>query len=527
MELFGSPNFDRMAKDHDYDSLYRYLEHRDKIIRIQAARTLADLNDGAGWRVLMDLARQSSDADLQQMAIEMLGELGHPRAVPLLGEILYKARFEATNSDLVSAAREALEMIGGAQAVEALERAGYRTDEPEPGGLADFEAEFVRPILPRTDQIRLLSAEEHLNSAVQLREAELAERGLVEVSLALWLSPQWAYAWYLRGVLMEDLDRYFEASLAYQRALYFDPTLKDAIEALTELEDEAKHLPLEIPELLSGLSDRSWETRRDAAAGLGELALTRQAIPDEVIDSLIEHLDDEEREVRHAVIEALGQFDDRRAVLPLLARNESAWLVRYAILHTLAHIGSLDGLVSVLRREMKQIQERNLVFSSHKDPLLEVEYDLLMEIGVRAMELTGDVEGLLLLAEGNVWEEIEEEGSGDIDSGYAADEEIFSSDLGELFLSEEEEADEDLEFYVDEVAQMAVAALERLVQERLATISTDLLDRIRVVPDLTLMDASEPDADPLIVHDLSSLRQMADSEIQRRKSGSREDTVSN
>lgn len=522
MDLFGSPNFDRMAKDHDYDNLYRYLEHRDKLVRIQAARTLAELNDGAGWRVLMDLARQSSDADLQQMAVEMLGELGHPRAVPLLGEILFKARFEATNSDLVSAAREALETIGGAQAVEALEHAGYRTDETEPGGQADFEAEYVRPILPRTDQIRLLSAEEHLNNAVQLREAESAERGLVEVSLALWLSPQWAYAWYLRGVLMEDLDRYFEASLAYQRALYFDPTLTDAREALNELKNEESSLPLEMSDLLNGLSDRDWKTRRDAAAGLGELALAKQVVPEMVVDSLIEHLADEDREVRHAVIEALSQLDDRRAVLPLLAQNESSWLVRFAILHALAHIGSLDGLVSALHREMKQIQERNPVFSSHKDPLLEVEYDLLMEIGVRALERTGDIEGLLLLAEGNAWEEINEDGSGDIDGGYA-DEEVISPGLGEIFLSEEEEADEDLEYYVDEVAQMAAAALERLVQERLVNISAELLNRIREVPDLTLMDASEPDADPVIVYDLSSLRQTAANELQRRKSASGKD----
>jgi hypothetical protein len=36
--------------------------------------------------------------------------------------------------------------------------------------------------------------------------------------------------------------------------------------------------------------------------------------------------------------------------------------------------------------------------------LLELEFDLLMETGVLAFEKTGDLQGLLALAEGNRWE---------------------------------------------------------------------------------------------------------------------------
>jgi hypothetical protein len=69
-----------------------------------------------------------------------------------------------------------------------------------------------------TTEIKIHTAEQHFDTAADLREAELTERGLVENALALWLAPDWAYAWYLRGVLFEDLDRYFEAWLSYRHS---------------------------------------------------------------------------------------------------------------------------------------------------------------------------------------------------------------------------------------------------------------------------------------------------------------------
>ena len=98
------------------------------------------------------------------------------------------------------------------------------------------------------------------------------------------------------------------------------------------------------------------------------------------MDRLIDLLDDEDREVRHAAIEALGNIGDKRAVLPLSQREESSWLLRFSLIEALAQLGSVDGLVTVLQREMNRDQMRNPVFSAQKDPLLEVEYSRLKRL---------------------------------------------------------------------------------------------------------------------------------------------------
>ncbi len=389
-------------------------------------------------------------------------------------------------------------------------------------------------MLTGVSEIRYQTAEEHLNTAVELRETEMAERGLVEDSLALWLSPEWAYAWYLRGVLFEDLERPMDASLAYRRALELEPTLKDAREALDELENEplkqSGSSDLTVMDLLiSDLSSRSWQTRRDAAAQIGDLA--QRGVPGAAaaFDAITNRLEDEEREVRQAAIEALGWINDRQAVMPLLALEESSWLARFSILQALAQLGSVDGLVTVLRREMDRIQNRNPVFSSNKDPLLEVEYDLLLEIGVRSLERTGDLESLLQLAEDNAWEEVEvedDENEEDEAEGY------YLADEGEDDDEDEDlEPDEDLASYVDEVAQIASAALEQLAAPRIPNLPAATLQRLSAVPDLTLIDLSdtdevpgeeikptidEPEAEPLVVYDLSKLRAAAQAELDRR-----------
>ncbi len=374
MDLFHSHNIEKMAAEHDLDGLYKLLEDSNKVVRLEAAQALAEMEDGVGWRFLMDAARQTGDPEVQVTAAGMLGDLGHPRAIPVLEEALKRARGETAD-----AIKEAIEAIGGREADDALRRAGYEPVLPYKTGeqVTNYDAEYVRAILPDTSQVEFLTAEQHLNTAVELREAEMAERGLVEDSLSLWLVPEQAYAWYIRGVLFEDLDRNFEAVLCYRWALELDRSLADAREALDELEEENVLPSLDANLLLADLAARGWSERRDAAAGLGDLG---ENAPAQAADRLIELLDDEEREVRHAAIEALGNIGDRRAVLPLMQREEGSWLLRFAIIESLAQLGSVDGLVTVLRREMNRVQERNPVFSSHKDPLLEVEYDRLMEL---------------------------------------------------------------------------------------------------------------------------------------------------
>ena len=238
MDLFGSSNIEKMVAEHDMEGLYKLLEHHNSATRLEAALALAEMNDGAGWRFLMDTVRQSEDLESQVVAAAMLGDLGHPRAIPVLEESLKKARLKADH-ETSEALKEALEAIGGRDADDALRRAGYEPVLPHMTSnlqVVDYDGHYVPTILPDNSQVEYLTAEQHLNNAVSLRESELTERGLVEDSLALWLAPETAYAWYLRGVLYEDLERTFEAALCYRWALELDPSQAEAREALADLE---------------------------------------------------------------------------------------------------------------------------------------------------------------------------------------------------------------------------------------------------------------------------------------------------
>jgi HEAT repeat protein len=512
MSFFGPQNIERMAQQHDYEGLYKLLEHRDVFVRLEAAQALADLNDGTGWRFLLDTIKQEGDVEARVVAASMLGELGHYRSVPVLREALIKQRYAPLDDAFSAALRGALEAIGTPEAEQALRDAGYGPVlKGQSHTVIEYEEHYVKPMQPNTSEIRMGSAEMHMNNAADLREAEFAERGLVESSLALWIDPGLAYAWYLRGVLYEDLDRSFEALLAYRRAVELEPTLQDARAAYEELASEVD-FPVEPALIFPMLSSRDWQERRDAAAAVGDAAMRGAAWARNAADRLDSLLDDEEREVRHAAVEALGHTGSGSAASRLQAMQESSWLVRFSILQALSRLGSVDGLVHALHHEMNSLQERNPVFSSQQDPLVEVEYDALMEIGVRALENTADLVSLLDLAEGNEWTEISEEEFSPLDT-QALD---WTDEEAEAF---EEDADEDLTSYVDEVAQMGMMALERLAAARLQDLPENTLRRLSHVPDLTLLDLMADPPEPVIVYDVSHLRQTAAIELSRRFGG--------
>jgi HEAT repeat protein len=508
MNFSNSRAIENLAARNDRDGLYHFLEHRNKTIRFEAAMALAELEDGRGWRYLLDSVSQTQDLESQELAAAILGDLGHPRAVPALAEALLKAR-----SDMAETIKEALEAIGGTEAEEALRKAGFQPVAPRMTGsqqIMDFDQGMVREPQMDASQIKIHTADQHFDTAAELRDAELTERGLVEIALALWLSPNWAYAWYLRGVLFEDLDRYFEAWLSYRHSIQLDPTLAESREALTDLEEEHNLPVLEADLLFKDLDARSWSERRDAAAGLGVL---KENVSPIVVEYLIDRLTYEDREVRHAAIEALGNLADERAILPLTQMDESSWLLRFTIIESLAKLGSVAGVEAVLQHEMQRVHERNPIFSRQKDPLLELEFDLLMETGVLAFEKTGDLQGLLALAEGNRWGEVTEQD--EREDPYAVDyyEDPYRSGG---FEEEEEEVEDDLESYVDEVAQMASLALERLAMPQMGQLDSDTLGRLANIPDLTLMDVTDEGGQPLVVHDSSSLRQAAKAELESR-----------
>lgn len=534
MFRFGGPNIRKMAEEHDVDGLVLLLARRDARLRLEAAEALAGLNDGRGWRYLLDAVRDPSDEAAQAAAAEILGQLGHPRAVPALQEAAQIASGEAAEA-----------------VAEALLRLNVPPPEPPPpmaaaperpadargglgsilgslaGGEGGYEGEFVEPAAPAAfehGQITVHPAETHYETAAQLRESEMQERGLVSASLAAWLRPDWAEVWYLRGVLLEDLERPQEAALAYRRAVSLDPRLSEAREALDELDETLPSLPTAREELLRDLTSGDWQRRRDVLAVLD----ARMGIDPDVVAALF---DDEEREVRHAAYEAAGRLGLLAAAPALLARRESSWLLRFAIIEALSSMGAVEALAERLRGEMAALQERNPVFTSLRDPLVELEYDLLLEVGLLALERTGDVAGLLDQAEGNAWETVDGgepmpmQGP-DETGGYEGPALDFGPTGGGLD-DEYEEYFDDLDVdeidvegelldYVDETALMVAQALERLAPRRLPDLPPALLERLSRTPDLTLLDPTDPNARPALVHDFAALRAAAAAELARR-----------
>jgi HEAT repeat protein len=499
MDFFGSRDVERLAARRDLEGLRGLLAHEDRTTRLEAALALAEKYDEAGWRALLEAARLAAGPDARLELATWLVDRDEGRIVPILEEALKRSDGEAA-----AVFKDALETIEGERADAALRRAGYEPVLPHMAGnvqLVEYEGTYVRSVLPDTSQVEFLTAEQHHDLAVDLREAGMLERGLVETSLALWLEPEWAEAWFLRGVLFEELERAYEAWLCYRWALELDPNQADAAEALADIAAQHAFPPHEPDRLAVGLAALDWAERRDAAAGLGELG---ENATSEDVDRLVALFGDGVREVRHAAIEAAGNAGNHRAVPALLAVDDPAWLVRFAVIEALAQLGAVDELTAALRREMDRAQERNPVFSSQKDPLLEVEYERLLEIGVLAYEKTGRLADLLALAEGNAWVEVEE----------APVEETLAWEAGD---EEEPEEDEDLAAYVDEVALMASLALERLATRDLAGLDNATLQRLATVPDLTLLDvAGEEEAEPKIIHDLSAMRQAAEEELAKR-----------
>lgn len=500
MRDYSYHDIEQMMSERNIGGLEKLLEHGDSMVRLGAALALAELDTSLGWLYLREALLGSQDPENRAAAAAALGDLAPERAIPILKEALMKARGRAADE-----IKQIIASFDTPEGDQALREAGYEPVLPRLAGnlqLVDTGGEYVRSVHAGDEQVEFLTAEQHHDLAVELREAEMAERGLVENSLTLWLAPEWPYAWYLRGVLFEDLERPFEAALCYRWALDLDRYQADARSALEEIEAEQVFSPLEADLLLADLNSAHWQARRDAAAGLGELG---EDAPEAAVERLIGLLDDDEREVRHAVIEALGNTGDARAVAPLAQAQEGSWLLRFAVIEALAQIGTVAGLADVLRREMDRVQERNQLFTSLRDPMLEVEYERLLEIGVLAFEKIGDLEGLIEQAENNAWVEVEEFEDEDFDDEGA----VLEADEGD-------EGEDDLESYVDEVALMASLALERAALPLVSELSAAMLERLAAAPDLTLLDPAAEDDQPVAVHDLGRLREAARAELERR-----------
>jgi len=86
----------------------------------------------------------------------------------------------------------------------------------------------------------LNEAEQHYEQASAYEEQNEFDEALKECDAAIQITPNYADAHNLRGIVLEGLGRKEEAVLAYREAIRSDPTYSEAAENLKNLEDELK-----------------------------------------------------------------------------------------------------------------------------------------------------------------------------------------------------------------------------------------------------------------------------------------------
>ena len=120
------------AQEGFFAKLVNALRHPVPSKAALAAQVLGELGDPRGVEPLLQALDQSHDPELQEAAIRALGELRDVRAANTLVRVLEDPNTFIT---LRVAAVEALDNIGGDEAVGALQRAA-QSDEHAPGRAA-------------------------------------------------------------------------------------------------------------------------------------------------------------------------------------------------------------------------------------------------------------------------------------------------------------------------------------------------------------------------------------------------------
>jgi tetratricopeptide (TPR) repeat protein len=107
--------------------------------------------------------------------------------------------------------------------------------------------------LPIFDNIE--DSKKYVDQAENLLEAEKNYPALDKINLALELAPHYGYAYYVKGLIFDELGNLEEAIKFYQEALRLSPQLKDARKTLSwALEDLSQKNATPDERILAGLS---------------------------------------------------------------------------------------------------------------------------------------------------------------------------------------------------------------------------------------------------------------------------------
>lgn len=327
--------------------------------------TVSDLLAGIGNQVIPGLLHvlNSDNLNARSAAIEALGKIGDPMAVPYLARNLRDERAPWMGEPIHDVAERALRQIGTQDALKALgdtipEAMRHAAAPEHSNGSSRLKQE--RAMLPRlVTAVKQSSETEREMAAKTLRDFAKEMKGRYDDATIQPLIDTLGHPdWFVRWAMIEALG-WINAPgtvTALIDALQDDAwTVRLAIiRALVEIRD-----PQAVPYLVRLLGDDHAQVREVAAEALGELQ-DRAAVP-----GLLQALEDADSFVRRSAAEALGRVGDQRAVSALTrALDDSSVDVRWAAVLALKALKSTEA-VAYLKlflsdRSMPQWEDRRI-----------------------------------------------------------------------------------------------------------------------------------------------------------------------
>ena len=323
MDLF-KPNVEKMEKKNDVNGLIKALKHKDKNVRMGAAKALGKIGDARAVEPLIE-ALKDQDSFVRRTVAEALGDMHDARVI----EPLIEALKDMNDKDVQNEAERALGKIGE-PAVEPLIQALTR----DPWWLRWKAAEVLRKIGDKRATEPLIQALKDKDRNVQLTAA----KALGKIGDARAVEPL------IQSLENLDLEGMQIAGKALVRI--GGPTVKPLIRVLQHTRSMVRTIVAE------ALDELGWKPRDHTEKAYYLIAkgkwkeLTELGKP--AVEPLIQTLKDKDWDVRRAAAQALGKIADTRAVEPLIQTFKDNWGIQEAAALALGEIGDLRAAEMVV-----------------------------------------------------------------------------------------------------------------------------------------------------------------------------------
>ncbi|MGB3082799.1 MAG: HEAT repeat domain-containing protein [Candidatus Omnitrophota bacterium] len=332
-------------------------------LQILAVNVLAEMGDPRAVGDLLDVVDSKGYAEgiekLRNAAVLALGKLGDPRAIPELKKALEEEIYGGVKGSI----GKVIKQLTSEQAEEKPDQTKPEIKKPKDkpkGGVSSFVSRFIQK--PRSSFV--------VPSIIAAAIAILTPRSALAqefVQAASTVPPEIITGFLVFLAAFVVLVAGIVIYLVIQKkryAKYPEPLLKAlaqlessdykvrerAVWALDDIKDTRA-----VPALVKALGDNAWIVRYHAARVLGKIKDPR-AVP-----ALIKALRDNSSRVRENAAEALGEIKDPRTV-PALAKalGDRSWLIREKAAYALGEIGdpmAVPALIKALKDSNVGVRE--------------------------------------------------------------------------------------------------------------------------------------------------------------------------